>query len=364
LASYDRAVSLRPHYADAHNNRGQSLRDVKRYEEALASYDAALAVQPGHVMAHCNSAAVRLLLGDFKRGWSDYEWRWKKASVVRSNRNFPQPQWRGEDIAGKTILLHSEQGFGDTIQFCRYVPLVVARSAQVVFEVQAQLHALMAGIPGAAQVVARGSPLPAFDVHCPMLSLPLAFGTELGTIPAERAYLSVPEEKARNWRMRLAAERRCLVGLAWSGSRGHEEDRKRSIALDTLLPLLDSDATIVSLQKDVRSADAAVLNARSDILHFGDEWHDFSDTAALISQLDLVISVDTSVAHLAAALGKPTWLLLPEVPDFRWLLGREDSPWYPAMRLFRQDEHRDWESVIARVRDALCAFTRAYGADA
>lgn len=356
LASYERAVALRPHYADAHNNRGQTLRDLKRYEEALTSYDAALAADPTHTMAHCNAAAVRLLLGHFKQGWVDYEWRWKKPSVIRLNRNFPQPQWRGEDIASKTILLHSEQGFGDTIQFCRYVPLVVARGARVILEVQRQLCTLMADIPGATEVIARGSPLPTFDVHCPLLSLPLAFATELETIPAERAYLSASREKAGGWHARLAAQRRTLVGLAWSGSRRHEGDRERSIALDALIPLLAANVTIVSLQKDVRPADAGTLNAHRDILHFGDEWHDFSDTAALISELDLVISVDTSVAHLAAALGKPTWILLPEVPDFRWLLEREDSPWYPTVRLFRQDSSRDWNCVIARVQEALRAF--------
>jgi tetratricopeptide (TPR) repeat protein len=359
LASYDRALAHRPQDAETLNNRGQVLRELMRYEEALASYDAAVVLQPNHVAAHCNAAAVRLMLGDFERGWADYEWRWQKASVVLTRRNFPQPLWRGGDIAGRTILLHSEQGLGDTIQFARYVPLVAARGARVIFEVQAPLRALMAEFADGVEVIARGEPLPAFDLHCPLLSLPLAFGTRLDTIPAVTAYLRAPTERAEQWQARLAAKRRPLVGLVWSGRPGHERDRERSIPLRRLLPLLQSGATLVSLQKEVRPDDAAVLAAHTDILRFAEELNDFSDTAALVSQLDLVISVDTSVAHLAGALGKPTWILLPEVPDFRWLLGRDDSPWYPTVRLFRQDASRDWDGVIARVAAALREFAES-----
>jgi tetratricopeptide (TPR) repeat protein len=354
LVDYDRALALRPRHADAHNNRGQVLRELLRYDEALASYDAALALQPEHTMARCNAAAMRLLTGDFGRGWADYEWRWKKPSVVRTNRSFQQPIWLGgEQIAGKTILLHSEQGLGDTIQFSRYVPLVAARSAQVIFEVQKPLQALMADFAGMAQVIARGDALPAFDVHCPLMSLPLAFGTLLGTIPAAPAYLRAPAERSTKWQARLAPSRRPRIGLVWSGNPGHERDRERSIPLRALLPLLDTGAAAVSLQKDVRPDDAAVLDEYGDILNAGGEFADFSDTAAVISQLDLVISVDTSVAHLAGALGKPVWILLTHMPDFRWLLGRDDSPWYPSARLFRQDRDRAWDSVITRVRAAL-----------
>jgi hypothetical protein len=219
--------------------------------------------------------------------------------------------------------------------------------------VQEPLRVLMAELAGDAQVIARGQPLPAFDLHCPLLSLPLAFGTRLDTIPSATAYLRAPTERAEQWQARLAAKRRPLVGLVWSGRPGHERDRERSIPLRRLVPLLQSGVTMVSLQKEVRPDDAAVLVAHPDILQVADELNDFSDTAALVSQLDLVISVDTSVAHLASALGKPTWILLPEVPDFRWLLGRDDSPWYPTVRLFRQDASRDWDGVIARVAAAL-----------
>lgn len=357
LASYDRAIALRPGHDNAHNNRGQVLKELFRYEEALASYDRALALNPKNVMAHCNAAGLRLLTGDFERGWIDYEWRWLKPSVAHAARGFPQPPWRGGDtIAGKTILLHSEQGLGDTIQFCRYVPLVAARGAQVIFEVQKPLCSLMASLAGPAQIVVKGDPLPAFDIHCPLLSLPLALGTRLETIPSSQSYLSAPPQLSTAWQARLGAGRKPRIGLAWSGRPEHERDRERSIGLHALLPFLNTDATFVSLQKEVRTDDAIVLKERVDILHFGDELGDFADTAALMSQLDLIISVDTSVAHLAGALGKPVWILLTHFPDWRWLLGRDDSPWYPSARLFRQDCTCTWDSMIERVRDAARDF--------
>lgn len=356
MTSYDRAIALRPGHADAHNNRGQVLRELMRYDEALACYDRALASQPQNIMAHCNAAALRLLLGDFGRGWTDYEWRWLKDSVILSNRIFPQPLWRGEDIAGKTILLHSEQGLGDTIQFCRYVPLVAARGARVILEVQQPLHALMTGLSGATQIITKGNPFPEFDIHCPLLSLPLAFGTRLETIPFANAYLAAPTRRAMDWQTRLGVKQRPRIGLAWSGRAGHARDRERSIGLSAFLPLLEIGATIVSLQKEVRAEDAIILKERGDILHAGEELGDFSDTAALMSQLDLIISVDTSVAHLAGALGKPVWILLTHEPDWRWLLDRDDSPWYPTARLFRQDDTRSWNSVIAHIYDAALKF--------
>lgn len=361
LAAYDRALAVRPSHADALNNRGQALRELMRYDEALASYDAAIAVAPRHAMAHCNAAALRLLLGDFRRGWADYEWRWQKASVVRFDRKFPQPLWRGEPVAGRTILLHSEQGLGDTIQFCRYVPLAAARGARVIFEVEPPLFGLMSRFSDVAQVVPKGGALPPFDLHCPLLSLPMAFGTELATIPAAPAYLGAPAPQSEHWRARLAGLRRPRVGLVWAGNPKHERDRERSIALRALLPLLDVEASFVSLQKELRPDDAAVLQQRRDILAAGGVLRDFSDTAGLVSALDLVISVDTSVAHLAGALGKPVWILLTYVPDFRWLLDRDDSPWYPSARLFRQDATRMWDSVIARLREDLAGFVANAG---
>jgi tetratricopeptide (TPR) repeat protein len=357
LASYDRALAVRPDYADALNNRGLALKELKRFDEALASYDRALAVKPDYVEAHWNEALARLLIADFEGGWAKYEWRWKNESLGPLKRNFPQPLWLGADaIDGKTILLHSEQGFGDTIQFCRYVPLVAARGARVILEVQGPLQELMTDLAGVTQVISKGSPLPDFDVQCPLLSLPLAFETRLETIPSATPYLSVPLQALKAWQSRLGPAARPRIGLTWSGSPSHKNDQNRSISLRAVLPLLDIEATFVSLQKDVRADDAAVLQERTDILHFGDALNDFSDTAALISQLDLVISVDTSVAHLAGALGKRVWILLPFVPDWRWLLERGDSPWYPIARLFRQSDTREWDDVIERVHEALLNF--------
>jgi tetratricopeptide (TPR) repeat protein len=350
---------LRPDLAKALSNRGNTLHELKRFEEALASYDRALMLQPDYAEAHFNEAFCRLLIGDLDRGWKKHEWRWETAHQRNGKRNFAQPQWTGQqDIAGKTILLHAEQGFGDTIQFCRYVPHVVERAGRVILEVPKPLRELMSTLPGVAQIVSKGDPLPDFDIHCPLLSLPLAIGTRLETIPSATPYLRASKSAVMDWNARLGPRSRPRIGLAWSGHPMHKNDHNRSIGLSTLLPRLGLNATYVSLQKDVRVADTELLKERADILQFGDALGDFSDTAALISNLDLVISVDTSVAHLGGALAKPVWVLLPFVPDWRWLLDREDSPWYPTARLFRQDETRQWDNVIARVQAALHDFVR------
>lgn len=357
LDSYDRAIALQPQHADAYNNRGQVLKELMRYDDALKSYDAAIAVQPKHVMAHCNAAALRLLTGDFSRGWIDYEWRWLKDSVISTYRHFPQPIWRGEgSISGKTVLVHSEQGLGDTIQFSRYVPMVAAQGARVIFEVQKPLQALMADFAPSVEVVGRGDPLPAFDIHCPLLTLPLAFETRLETVPSAKSYLRAPASHLAKWRTRLADIARPRIGLVWSGNPRHDRDIERSIPFHSLVPILDAHATFISLQKELRAADSPILTEHSEVLNLGEGLADFSDTAALVSEIDLVISVDTSVAHLAAALGRPTWILLTHVPDWRWLLGRDDSPWYPTVRLFRQDASRNWNGVIARLRQAIEKF--------
>lgn len=356
LMSYNRALMVRPDDAEVHYNRGHTLTSLKRFDEALASYDCAVSLRPDYAEAHWNEALLRLLIGDLSGGWAKYGWRWKGSSSSLSKRNFLQPLWLGEDtIRNKTILLHSEQGLGDAIQFCRYVPFVTARAAHVVFEVERPLQKLMSNFAGAAHVICRGDPLPNFDIHCPLLSLPLAFGTRLETIPSSVPYLQASSQGSTNWATRLGPKDRPRVGLAWSGSAINTRDGERSIGLRNLLPLLEVEARFVSLQKDVRSTDAALLKERSDILNFGDEIRDFSDTAALISELDLVISVDTSVAHLAGAMGKPVWILVTHIPDWRWLLDRDDSPWYPTVQLFRQPRIDDWQSVIARVHEALSA---------
>ena len=270
-----------------------------------------------------------------------------------------QPLWRGEPIEGKTILLHSEQGLGDAIQFSRYVPLVAERGARVILEVDGRLRNLMSSLEGAAQLLSAGDVLPEFDVHCPLLSLPRAFNTLLETIPSHTPYLRAPPERLTKWSARLGPKRGLRVGLIWSGNPAHHRDHARSIEFSAMAPLLSAEATFFSLQKDVRPADAAVLAGRSEIIQITDELADFSDTAAVMAQLDLIISVDTSTVHLAGALGRPVWILLPFLPDWRWLLDRDTSPWYPTARLFRQDETRRWDGVIPRVQAALSELIAA-----
>ncbi|MGB6348938.1 MAG: tetratricopeptide repeat protein [Pseudolabrys sp.] len=356
LTCFDRAIALQPNYPQAFSNRGAALYELMRHAEALDNYDRAIALQPDYPEAHWNAASLRLLTGNFTRGWAEYEWRWKYEAMAVAKRSLAQPLWRGEAIEGRTILLHSEQGLGDAIQFCRYAPLVAARGGQVILEVDSRLRDLMFSLVGVVQVVSAGETLPGFDLHCPLLSLPLAFGTQVETVPAKIPYLHAAQKKRAKWDSRLGDRRRYRVGIAWSGNPDHKRDQMRSISLDAFVPLLECGATIVSVQKDIRPADAAVLGTHPDIHQFGNELADFSDTAALLSSLDLVISVDTSIAHLAGALGRPVWILLPYLPDWRWLLDRDTSPWYPTARLFRQDETRDWNGVIAAVGGALRKF--------
>jgi tetratricopeptide (TPR) repeat protein len=358
LANYDRALVLRPDYAEAHTNRGVTLHALKRFHDALQCHARAVAARPHFAEAHYNEGLCRLLTGDFERGWAKHEWWRDIAQFKHSKRNFVQPRLTGsQEVAGKTILLHAEQGFGDTIQFCRYAPRIAALGGRVILEVQRSLHDLMQALPGAVQVVSKGDPLPDFDMHCPMLSLPLVFGAALATIPRETPYLRASAQTAAHWSARLPPKTRPRIGLAWSGRPEHNNDQNRSIDLAAFLsPLKGIDATLVSLQRDVRAADAAVLQDRSDLIHFGEELKDFADTAALAANLDLVVAVDTSVAHLAGALGKPVWVLLPFIPDWRWLLDRDDSPWYPTARLFRQDDSRQWDGAFGRLRAALDDF--------
>jgi tetratricopeptide (TPR) repeat protein len=351
LASCDQALALRPDYAEAHHNRSVTLYGLKRFDEALASCARAIAIRPDYAEAHFSEACCRLAAGDFVRGWEKYEWRWATRERKSSRRNFGQPLWLGsDDLAGKTILLHAEQGLGDTIQFCRYASRVAERGARVILQVQEPLRALMNTLPGVAQILSMDDALPDFDVHCPLLSLPLALGTKPESIPARTPYLQASPDSVTNWSARLGAKDRPRVGLVWSGS---SADHNRSIGLHALSPLLALDLSYVSLQRDFREADAAVVQRHRNLVHCGEELKNFSDTAALMSNLDLIISVDTGAAHLAGALAKPVWILLPFVADWRWLADRDDTPWYPTARLFRQDGTQNWENVLARVVAAL-----------
>jgi hypothetical protein len=350
IADYDRALAVAPDSAEALNNRGVALAALNRHDEALASYSRALEVKPDYGRARFNRGLSRLVLGDYESGWPDHEWRWTGSDTQMPRRTFAAPQWTGrEDLHGKTILLHAEQGIGDSIMFSRYARLVRERGATVVLEVHPPLKALLSSMEGADQVLALGEPLPDVDFHIPLMSLPLAFGTRFETIPAPIAYLTAPPEHVERWRARLADRPGPRIGIAWSGSTTLKNDLNRSIPLAALAPLRRAAVTLVSLQKEIRDYDRPALAEGPSMLTFEDEIADFRDTAALASLMDLVISVDTSVAHLAGALGRPLWLLLPYSPDWRWRLGREDTPWYPQARIFRQPALADWASVITRL---------------
>jgi tetratricopeptide (TPR) repeat protein len=363
LAFFDKAIALNPQFALAFNHRGTSLSELRRFDEALASFGSAIAIDPEYADAYWNRALLQLLLGDFAAGWGAREWGRKSKAVGFVDRQFTQPMWLGEQpIAGKTILLHSDEGLGDTIQFSRYATMVARLGARVILEVQDAVHPLLAAIEGVLLCLPKTAiVLPDFDLHCPLSSLPLAFGTRVETIPSAVAYLPAPPEaRVQAWAARLGAHDKLRVGLVWSGNPAHGNDRNRSMTLHTLSSILDLDARFVSLQKDARPDDQATLLEQAEIVDLTDHLSDFSETAALMSCLDLVITVDTSVAHLAAALGRPTWILLPYSPDYRWLLDRDDSPWYPTVRLFRQDESRDYTSVLARVRTELQSRIAAF----
>jgi hypothetical protein len=327
-------------------------------EEALASYTEALALEPENVDANFNAAVTRLCMGDYRNGWKQYECRWRRKDLGAQRGAYSQPIWDGEqDLSGKTVLFHAEQGLGDSIQFVRYAPLAAARGAKVVLAVQPPLKMLMCSVPGVSGVFTDGEMLPDFDLRCPMMSLPLAFGTELATVPAHIPYLRPLEERLVQWRPRLPQTGRLRVGLCWAGNGIHLNDRNRSVPLARFAQLFAvPNVDFVSLQKDVSETEAAILREHG-VIQLGQEFKDFADTAAVVAMLDLVIAVDTSVAHLAGAMGKAVALLLPYSPDFRWLLHRTDSPWYPSMRLFRQTSIGDWDGTIERVRRELVDVT-------
>jgi tetratricopeptide (TPR) repeat protein len=356
MASYDKAIALKPDYAEAHNNRGNALQELKRFAEAIASYDRAIELKPDFADAHMNKSLAYLITGELNLGWPLYEWRWKKSDLAQSRRDYPQPLWLGEeDISGKTILLHAEQGLGDTIQFCRYARLVKERGARVVMGVPQALVGLLGSLEGVDELVVKGESLPAFDFHCPLLSLPLAFKTDLIHIPSPSPYLEVNASKISAWAQKLGEKKQPRIGLVWSGSLVHKNDHNRSLTLKQLWDHLPQGFEYFCLQKELREVDQEVLIS-SGIHHHGNDLHDFTDTAALCQSMDLVISVDTSVAHLSAAIGKTTWVLLPYAPDWRWLLNRTDSPWYQCMTLYRQDETRAWTSVLGRLATDLRAM--------
>ncbi|MDH6258016.1 tetratricopeptide repeat protein [Bradyrhizobium sp. BR13661] len=354
FACFDSALALRPDFHAVLNNKAVVLLHLQLIDEAFSTLRRSLAAAPNDAQTLFYLATLQLLTGDLEHGWLAREARWRLPSVGLVDRGFTKPLWRGDQpIEGKTILLHSDEGLGDAIQFARYVPMVAALGAKVILEVEPPIQQLLCGIEGVAECIGRSS-APAFDLHCPLGTLPLAFGTRLETIPFARGYVPPPPAARVNaWESRLGPRNRFRVGLVWAGNPDHKNDHNRSMALRTLAPLLDCDAQFVSLQKGVRDQDRAFLDERGDIVDLTQHLTDFSETAALMSCLDLVISVDTSVAHLAGALGAPVWTLVPFNPDWRWLLRRDDSPWYHSMRLFRQSARGDWAGVVDEIRVEL-----------
>jgi tetratricopeptide (TPR) repeat protein len=361
---FERAIAIKPKLLAAYTNKAHALGHLHRFDDAIVTYDALEAVDPGNGDASWSRSLVQLLTGNFEAGWAGREARWRASGLSLTRLTSSKPLWLGkEPVAGKTLLVHSDEGLGDTIQFARYAPMLAERGARVILMAPDALCPLLSKLPGVFLCLPLSvATLPAHDLQCPLSSLPLAFATRLDTIPSTTPYLQAPSTEA--WEARLGPHDRLRVGLAWSGNAKHREDHYRSIPLAALTPLLDCGARVVSLQKEVRPDDAATLRTRPDIVDLTPHLFNLNETAALVSCLDLVISVDSSMAHLAGALAKPTWILLPYTPDYRWLLDREDSPWYPTARLFRQDASRDYAPVIARVRAELDALIAARGSDA
>ncbi|MBF0329840.1 MAG: tetratricopeptide repeat protein [Nitrospirae bacterium] len=346
LTFYKKALELNPSYIEALNNIGVLLHDKIMFKNALELFHRALALDIAYPEAHFNRALTLLLLGNFKEGWEEHEWRWEKGDYLIHHRDFSQPHWNGSDIKGKTILLHAEQGYGDTLQFIRYAPLIAQMGAKVIVECQPALVSLLKNTAGVNAAVSKGEAIPDFDLHCPILSLPLAFKTELSSIPANIPYIRPSEEIIAKWEKRIGGNKdRLKVGISWAGNPEHRNDRNRSCGFEVMKQLLDIQGIdFYSLQ---------VLNKTGGVhpklIDFTEEIRSFEDTAGLISSLDLIVAVDTAVGHLGGAMGKEVWIMLPYVPDWRWLIDRDDSPWYPSMRLFRQTEPSDWNAVIDKI---------------
>jgi hypothetical protein len=353
VAMFNRAEMLGSR--SAASNRGNSLLDLERMEEALESHKRAVADDPANAGSEYNLALTQLRLGDWQQGWAGYEARWRFREVHRRPRIFAQPRWRGEDLQGKRILLHAEQGLGDTIQFCRYAALVVGRGGIPILQVQAGAERLMRSLgivrAGIAKTAVLGAPPAEFDCECPLLSLPAVFGTTVETVPRAGAYLGAEPEMAAERLLRTIRTRRGLrVGLAWAGNPRYKADRARSMRLEMLVPLLRAvDASWISLQKGEAAEQLAHLPKGIHVDDGSSDDRDLADAAAQIACLDLVITTDTCIAHLAGAMGKPVWILLPHLADWRWLQETETTPWYPTARLFRQSSPGDWDGVLSRL---------------
>ncbi len=362
IACYHRSIDLDPNFAEAYANLGNAFAEQGRRDDALAGYRMAIDLKSDFPDAHTSLAMALLSRGDMEAGWEEYEWRWKTRDGIVARRNFLQPQWRGEAAGGQTLLIHAEQGLGDTIQFCRYATIAATRGLRVILQVQKPLVRLLRSLSGADLVVGIGEELPSFDLQCPMLSMPLAFGTTIESIPVCSSYLHADTVQTAAWQERLAAmpNQGLRIGLVWAGAAREAPalaavDRRRSLAPGRLATLLG----VPGLQFFSLQRAGPAMPEKFRLTDHMDEMEDFADTAALIANLDLVISVDTAVAHLAAALGKPVWVLDRFDPCWRWLFGRRDSPWYPTLRLYRQPHPGDWDSVVAEMASDLRAMAGA-----
>ncbi len=360
--AFERALALHPDYAEASVNLGFALAEQGKFASVEAHYRRALQQKPGLALAHVNLSQHLLRRGELTEGWREAEWRWQWPQFPSPARKFLEPQWRGESLGWKTILLHAEQGLGDTLQMLRYVPLLAEQGARIVLELPPELLSLSTCLAGVTQVLARGEALPPFDCHCPLMSLPLAFSTTLATIPSQTPYLAIPRKQRPAW-LGPVEPSRLQVGLVWAGNPKNTVDPRRSLPLAELGPLFEVEGVaIYSLQRV--GASGEVASSGLAFTRSLPESGDFAETASALEHLDLVITVDTAVAHLAGALGRDVWILLPYVADWRWLLDREDSPWYPSARLFRQSEPNRWSSVVQTLADCLSKLVAQHDAAA
>ena len=354
IDSYKKALKIKPDYAEAYNNIGNAAKDQGDIDLASYGFNQAINIKPNYVEPYWNKSLLKLLIGEYLEGWKLYEWRWKKKPHIDTVRTYQQPLWLGdESIIDKTLLIYPEQGIGDYIQFMRYASLVEQLGAKIILEVPSSLFKLCSTLKGESILIGNGKPLPSFDYHCPIMSLPLALKTTLESIPANIPYLYADKRKKKLFNEKLGKKTVTRIGLTWSGSTWHENDHNRSLLLDQLKTLLLLPFEFHSLQKEVREIDLKTLIDFPKINQHQDDLIDFSDTAALIDEMDIIISVDTAVAHLSGAMGKKTFILLPYSPDYRWMIDRADSPWYPTATLFRQTAVGDWDSVIFKISQLL-----------
>ncbi|MGP1717319.1 MAG: tetratricopeptide repeat protein [Methylophilus sp.] len=355
VSGYEQAIALNPDSADTYANRGLALQGLEKFDEAIENFDKAIALNPESVDPYWNKALLKILMGEWEEGWQLYEYRRHRKGQKESYPDYKQPLWIGnEAIADKVLYIYPEQGLGDFIQFCRYVPLVEKLGAKVILNVPAPLISMIKTMGLNARIVTKDEKVDAFDLHCPIMSLPLALKTTIENVPNSVPYFYADKTKKHYWEDKLAhASQQLKVGLVWSGSKDHKKDHDRSLRLEQLAPLFNLPIALYSLQKEVRDQDQVTLSRLNQIKQYSAELVDFSDTAALVDCLDLVITVDTSVAHLAGALAKNVWILISYLPDYRWMLDRDDTPWYPTATLFRQPEVGDWESVILNVKEGL-----------